>query len=84
MKKISIIIWDICSQVILTIIAKNPCSKKCLVKACCTDWCEVRLNYNKLCDFEGNIKFQRACASIVAFTVLVLIMAAFHIVIVDP
>jgi len=58
-------------KTICTILAKNPC-KKCLVKPCCSELCEVKFEYNKLCDIDGNIKMLKFSAFSILFGVVML------------
>jgi hypothetical protein len=63
----------------LTLIVTDPCKKKkCLVKACCTEQCELKTYYLKFCDGNGNIIFQRFCVITTISGVISLIYALFQ------
>ena len=60
----SFIWYEVIVPVCLTFLVRDPCkTKKCLVKACCQEHCELKIEYLKFCDPEGKILFQRICAS---------------------
>lgn len=67
----SFIWYEIIVSICLTFLVRDPCkTKKCLVKACCKENCELKIDYLKFCDPSGKILFQRICAtSIVLGTV---------------
>ena len=71
-------IWnEIIVALALTLLVKDPCKgKKCLIKACCNEHCELKIDYLKFCDSEGKILFQRVCALSIVFGTCMLI---FHI-----
>jgi len=61
-----------------TMFAKDPCkSNKCLVRACCSEECNKKLNYLRYCG--GGLFFQRFCAITIVISCLALILALSHI-----
>ena len=65
--------FEVIVSITITMFIRNPCKgKKCLVKACCTEYCDSKKQYLKFCDQEGKIIFQRVCASSVVGGVILL------------
>ncbi len=74
----SFIWYEVIVAITLTFLVRDPCkSKKCLVKACCNEICELKKEYLKFCDPEGKILFQRICAGSIVFGTVLL---CFHII----
>lgn len=70
--------WLLCDQMIIamgkTIFMRNPCkTKKCLVRASCTEVCNLKKDYLNLCDCDGRIGFQRAVAISVYFSLSMIV-----------
>jgi hypothetical protein len=68
---LSAFIWaDVIITLILTLVVRDPCKgRKCLVKACCKEFCELKVYYNNFCDRDGSIAMQRFCAIMIIFMV---------------
>jgi len=71
-------LWnEVIVAIALTFLVRDPCKgKKCLIKACCNEECELKTDYLKFCNPEGKILFQRICAASIVFGVFMLL---FHI-----
>ena len=68
--------FEVIVSITITMFIRNPCKgKKCLVKACCTEYCDSKKQYLKFCDQEGHIIFQRFCAYSVWIGVTSIIIA---------
>jgi len=73
-KNVFTFLWEeVIIAIALTILVKDPCKgKKCLIKACCNDYCELKIDYLKFCNSEGKIAFQRVCALSIVFATCML------------
>ena len=68
-------------KIIITCYIKNPCkSNKCLVRSCCTKYCEKQRNYSTYTELNGKIWFLKLTSiSIVFLSVLMFIIIIYRL-----
>jgi len=52
---------------ILIFFTRDPCNKKCLVKACCKNQCEQKIYYDNLCGYDNSLWLTRLSILSMAF-----------------
>jgi len=69
--------------VFYTLFARNPC-KKCLVQACCSQYCDPKLQYLRYCDRDGHIGFLKLSAISIIVACISVILSVIHIAFIAP
>ena len=69
-------IWEeLIKEPVLVLLAKDPC-KKCIVRACCTNQCEKRVQYLKHCDNPyGHIRWRQFSSITILYGIISLFVS---------